>query len=478
MALLDKLTKEAAVGALQSALASWRETRRKDLGEFISRYPAGAAFKPPRGSEAALVAWTEGWTRGTNAVRSALALALPTLFPELTHRYAKGLMRFLQEQPGDPRLGDALAPLASAHRDRPAVQKEWRLAFVHHADQRHVRQLEELVPRATRAEAKAVSELIARLRATPAADAATTSALRKLRFGAEQVEVPVADDLFAAVYAAPKDLSLRAVLADALVEAGDLRGPFIAEQLAGSTRAPRSSELLAALLGPLEAALEPGSVEFRAGFPVSGALRSKLSTPHQQTLLRRREWSTFETLWGLARLSPTLLSLRETDTLPGKALSEWSKQRWPIPLVSFGVSLEELDLIGTLPTRPTALRLALVLDEVEYDHQLRPLVACASLQRLTFGTPYASVGASWPEWPLELAELLPQVREVRWQLDGGMVAVRSVKDRFDTLEVVAEREDFTVGLASFKALGARDKVVSGKHAAAVAARLKGFRVGG
>lgn len=475
MTILDTLKKEAADGILQSALASWQETRTRELGAFISRYPTGASFKPPRGSEAGLVAWTDGWTRGTNATRSALAKALPPLFRSMTHRYAKGLMRFLQQQPADPRLGDALAPLTSAHADRPAVHKEWRLAFVHHADQRHLRQLEALVERATRAEAAAVGKLINRLRATPA-DAKLAAALSKLQFGAEQVKVAVADDLFAAVYAAPGDLALRAVLADALIEAGDPRGAFIAEQLAGKTKAPKSAELRTVLLGPLDAALEPESIKFRNGFPVSGTVREKLSTPHQQTLLQCREWSTFETVWGLARLSPTLVSLRETGTLPGKALSAWGKQRWPIPLVSFGVHLEEVSLVLALPTRPTALRLALTLDDVEYDQALAPLVQCESLERLTFGQPYASVNRDWPEWPPDFADLLPQVREVRWQLEGGEVVVRSAKQRFDTLEVVANTKSFSVALGSFKPVSSGDKVVSGRFAAAFAKRLKGFRV--
>jgi uncharacterized protein (TIGR02996 family) len=473
MALIDTLGKEAASGSLQSALASWQETRATALGEFISRYPAGPAFKPPRGSEAGLVAWTDGWTRGTNADRSALAKALPALFRSMTHRYAKGLMRFLQEQPADPRLGDALAPLTSAHADRPMVQKEWRLAFVHHADQRHLRQLEAL--RVTRAESVAVGKLITRLRATPA-DGKLAASLSKLRFGAEQVKAAVADELFAAVYAAPNDLALRGVLADALIEAEDPRGAFIAEQLAGKARAPKSAELRAMLLGPLDAALEPESVTFRNGFPVSGTVREKLSTPHQQTLLRRPEWSTFETVWGLARLSPTLVSLRETGTLPGKALSEWGKQGWPLPLVSFGVHLEEVSLVLALPTQPTALRLALTIDDIEYDHELAPLAKCSSLERLTFGPAYAPVNDSWPEWTAELADVLPQVREVRWQLEGGEVAVRSTKRRFDTLEVVANTKDFTVDLGSFQPVSSGDKVVSGRFAADVAKRLKGFRV--
>ncbi|MDP1827908.1 MAG: hypothetical protein Q8L48_31835 [Archangium sp.] len=153
----------------------------------------------------------------------------------------------------------------------------------------------------------------------------------------------------------------------------------------------------------------------------------------------------------------------------------WSKRRWPIPLVSFGVPISELGLVPGLPTRPKGLRLGLSLDDIEYAHELEPLKQCSTLERLTFGMPYASVGNDWPVWPGELASLLPQIKEVSWILEGGEAVVRTVERRFDTLELIASDADFTVNLRAFRP-PVTDKVVSGAAADAIAKRLKGFRL--
>ncbi|MBM4782899.1 MAG: hypothetical protein GQE15_34915, partial [Archangiaceae bacterium] len=100
--------------------------------------------------------------------------------------------------------------------------------------------------------------------------------------------------LFAKVYAAPGDDSLRALLADALVATGDPRGEFISMQLLRGDAAPSKAEKKLeaewrdAWLGRLAPCFRKGVV-FRRGFPAEGAYE-KSGDPTWP------EWATFEAL--------------------------------------------------------------------------------------------------------------------------------------------------------------------------------------
>lgn len=93
-----------------------------------------------------------------------------------------------------------------------------------------------------------------------------------IRVGSEQPPKDLAD-LFALVFESPQRDEPRAVLADALLEAGDPRGEFIALQLAReSSDAPSKRELdllgrhVKSWLGPLEEILVPEKWTFERGF--------------------------------------------------------------------------------------------------------------------------------------------------------------------------------------------------------------------
>lgn len=123
-------------------------------------------------------------------------------------------------------------------------------------------------------------------------------------------------ELQRAVYEQPGELRRRRVLADALLEAGDPRGEFIALQLETSARSrKRAAKLLArhrvTWLGALAPAVVEGSEVWRGGFPVSAAVQL------DGTLVDAPEWSTFEALFVVAcgapapeLASPWLSSLR------------------------------------------------------------------------------------------------------------------------------------------------------------------------
>jgi uncharacterized protein (TIGR02996 family) len=112
---------------------------------------------------------------------------------------------------------------------------------------------------------------------------------------------PVNDALLAAVYAAPNDRQLRAVVADALLERGDPRGELIALQLAQAAHAEptaRERELLGRYerrwLGGLAAVAWPGSVRFDGGFVI--ALELKRDASAIAEAMTAAQWATLRVL--------------------------------------------------------------------------------------------------------------------------------------------------------------------------------------
>ena len=98
-----------------------------------------------------------------------------------------------------------------------------------------------------------------------------------------------------AFYEAPADFARRSVLADALLEAGDPRGEFIALQQHTSARARKRAQKLldrhrAAFLGPLARVVVPGTDVWRGGFLV--ACEAQLNG----TLAGEPSWATVERL--------------------------------------------------------------------------------------------------------------------------------------------------------------------------------------
>lgn len=97
------------------------------------------------------------------------------------------------------------------------------------------------------------------------------------------------------LYRAPADPARRAVLADALLEAGDPRGEFIALQRHGSARARKRAQKLLdrhrdAFLGPLARVVVAGTDAWRDGFLV--ACEARLDG----TLAGEPSWATVEHL--------------------------------------------------------------------------------------------------------------------------------------------------------------------------------------
>ncbi|MBL8919926.1 MAG: TIGR02996 domain-containing protein [Myxococcaceae bacterium] len=130
------------------------------------------------------------------------------------------------------------------------------------------------------------------------------------------------NEMFEAVWAAPHELDRRLVLADALLEAGDPRGEFIALQFETSARARKRAQKLLdrhrrRFLGRLESAIFVGTEVWRHGFVVSATVR--LVGDHVEL----KAWATVERLVGCLTAfepkelaSPHLRSLRVVELIP------------------------------------------------------------------------------------------------------------------------------------------------------------------
>ncbi|MFZ5442822.1 MAG: TIGR02996 domain-containing protein [Myxococcota bacterium] len=186
------------------------------------------------------------------------------------------------------------------------------------------------------------------------------------------------------VFSAPGDDAARQVLADALQEAGDPRGEFIALQLQAdapaSARRQRTllRKHLDSWLGPLAPFVIKAGLEFRRGFPATAKLR--VDTHDDAARARSlEEWATFEELtfsretffapsmrslvraWEVS--SAGLLEFGATKALPplrvvGMELGRWDTQqlrRWEV--VARLSSLEVLRVAASGLTETTLVQL-------------------------------------------------------------------------------------------------------------------------
>lgn len=128
--------------------------------------------------------------------------------------------------------------------------------------------------------------------------------------------------MFEAVWAAPKDLARRLVLADALIEQNDPRGEFIMLQFETSARARKRAQKLldrhrSHFLGRLRDVIVPGTDVWSHGFVVEACLDLVGGSAEL------RAWATVERLVANVTqhepkelASPNLVSLRSLSLVP------------------------------------------------------------------------------------------------------------------------------------------------------------------
>ncbi|MEO8704424.1 MAG: hypothetical protein ABI867_30505 [Kofleriaceae bacterium] len=133
-----------------------------------------------------------------------------------------------------------------------------------------------------------------------------------------------ADDLRARVFEQPMDYGLRAIYADALIEAGDPLGELIVLGLTAREHPPSADQrarqaaltkqLTKQMLGPLDKVVFRSELAFDCGFVSRCTINS--DAPQLSDLVRNPWWSTIVELYGPASvfLDPGLRSLRRLRT--------------------------------------------------------------------------------------------------------------------------------------------------------------------
>lgn len=186
-------------------------------------------------------------------------------------------------------------------------------------------------------------ETLAKLRRLrePGLDRASTAALKKaLELLPERSKPRDTSELLDAVYAAPEEASLRAVLGDALAEEGDPRGEFIALQLAERRNESKEARLIAkhgeVWAAPIGSWFEPDGRVFEGGFFAGGRLRTfdRFNSPPAKVLAHPawRLVTTLELGYGapLDPLEHENLTFLKRLSLREARLAELPRREWKL----------------------------------------------------------------------------------------------------------------------------------------------------
>jgi uncharacterized protein (TIGR02996 family) len=307
LAAVSDWQRDARVEALTRLLELWREWKSLDLGDLIAQLTTLAAtgrapIRPSSAGSAAQV-WRELAAKEDPLDLPRLLEPIPAAITSLQRERGE----VLKEWPPHPLLTRTVLEWWKKPelRVRAMMPSLFELARAS-ADPLMSGPLQALMPthlaatrRVGRMHAKAAMALAVEARewVAPVETEAETHALEALEALLQAAPPPSHDStaLFQKVYAAPDDDALRALLADALVSQGDVRGEFISMQLLRGDAPPSAAEkkLVAqwgeAWLGRLAPCFRKQGVVFRRGFPGHGRYE-KGGEPTWP------EWSTFESL--------------------------------------------------------------------------------------------------------------------------------------------------------------------------------------
>lgn len=306
LAAVSDWQRDARVEALARLLELWRGWKSLDLGNVIAQLTILAAtgrapIRPSSAGSAAQV-WRDVAAKQDPLDLPRLLEPIPTAITSLQRERGE----VLEDWPPHPLLTRTVLewwkkPEPRVRAMTPALLELARAS----ADPLMTGPLQALMPthlaatrRVGRMHAKAAMALAVEARewVAPVETEAETEALQALE-ALLQTAPTSSDDstLFQKVYATPDDDALRALLADALVSQGDVRGEFISMQLLRGDAPPTAAEkkLVAqwgeAWLGRLAPCFRKQGVVFRRGFPAHGRYE-KGGDPTWP------EWSTFESL--------------------------------------------------------------------------------------------------------------------------------------------------------------------------------------
>ncbi len=359
-------------GAIAELLAVWRETRAPAVADALDRLTTGTAI-----TAATIAARTAVWLElAERRDPTALGALLATPWPGRL-QLARPLLRALLAWPDDPRIAMALARIAGDERYvmlsaspffRPLCKRLIAL--------RDARVVPVLRAQLAAPHDRAYDRVI-----RPLVESAVTALAGLAPPALEPVGILApaitrgADELVAAILAAPDDLALRTVYGDALSEAGDPRGELIALSLAGAAPA-RVRALIrehgAAWAGSLGAWFDDHS--FEAGMFSGGTLRAQRE-PDVARMLADPGWALIRTLdaggsWSSSELAMALLArvpsvrvLRGLDAEHARTLASGPVH----PLVELSIACHaaaDLDAFASLPGLPLLRRLGLSAREI------------------------------------------------------------------------------------------------------------------
>ena len=409
---IDRASAASASGdwaaCLVALLAAWRVAKQPPLADLIERVSARVS-SPPCPPRAAAITKR---IAGASDLDVAAILEVVALQVRVSPGWSGYVGRIARDRPADPRVATALASFVrrSPRAGMDGALDESIVGPLDAIDDPRYRSLlveswQRLEPNRGRIRKyrtgldalKAIATTIER-RAPPTAIAGLDAAIERIdadlsRAAAKQrSDSRNATELLDAIYDNPLDDALRLVYADALQQAGDPRGEFIALQCARGLgpASRRERSLLAANERPWLGAIEPlvlkqGTV-YRRGFIACAreAVRKKI----HRGLLAAREWRTIEELelaeWGaesvafLADPKPALRRvwnvhsddlravLAKSGTLGWTTLGLYLRWNTPAKLdLTTLPELRELDLTNTHSTTVTELHGSVIVGGVQ-----------------------------------------------------------------------------------------------------------------
>ncbi len=432
---------------LEHLLSQWRKARHPSTSELIQhigdRLQVELPRLPAKKTDAAkrLLA---GVKTEPPVLLSARLRQLETFTRTTTASLVWPLFEALARLPADPRIATLATRLLVGDVDVPLTSKLTRrlLDCVEtHGDDSHYRALELGFPLNLLEDglaARTVRMLQRGLAQHPVGPELPTAERKRLAETTWEVPTtlpPATESLCAPIWASPRDLTLRQVLADRLLEQGDPRGEFISLQLAGAS--PRRQRALLKVngrqwLGALAEVidLKDSPPLFQQGFVAEVSVRAVKAA---QFLLASDapEWGTVRRVRrGLQRFSKTMTGLEDAGLVKLEALKAAVREALPLTLRSVVVAalpdqaVEVLEQL-TAPPRWLGLHFGQFEPTRELRDSLPRLGDLPGLERLRFSAESQTV------MPAQLGQM-----GLSW-LPAGVMRVEL---RDDERLIVLERE--------------------------------------
>lgn len=448
------------VAPIASLLEQWRAHRLPALSEQLhligDRLPVRLPPLPLKKKTDALREWLAAVKSEPPHLLSARLAQLEKARHQFSSTFLWPLFEALSKLPPDPRIATLAAGILVHDGLLQAKYLRRLLDCVEaHGDDTHFRLLEVGLPLqlfADQLAGRAVRLLQKGLRESPKGPSLTLDERRRLAATTWALPdaPPPLESLLAPIWADPRDLARRQVLADQLLERGDARGEFIALQLA-SASPKRQQQLLGkhrdAWLGALRDVvdLKHEPPFFEHGFVSEVTVRGvKLA----QFLLAAdaKEWATVRRVRsGLLRFSAAMVGLEDAGPVKLEALRQLTREALPIALRSVTLAAypaEAVELLLELPAPPRwlALELATWSPTRELRDQLPRLRELAGLERLRLSaqdpdvlpTLLGEMGLGW---------LPPSLVELQLRDDERFVVLRRDGPGW-SLELVALEEPY------------------------------------